>query len=153
MIVIIELLIITTVYWVPRRIDLLMAMPFGFFKFKKNNAPTRIAEFDAQPSWGDLASKIAQLFNIPLKDIGVAYFDKAKDAVTITNEQELQRFYKSPKLDQFVEDLQEIKFVMQDLQTPDGESAFSRFFLAIPLVLASSLLSRTRPRHMITFIT
>jgi PB1 domain len=98
-------------------------MPFAPFKFKKSNALTRIAEFEAQPSWGDLASKIAQLFNIPLKDVGVTYFDKAQDAVTVTNEQELQHFYYiSSKLNQSSE---ENKFVVQDLRNPDGESAFS----------------------------
>jgi fumarate hydratase class II len=66
---------------------------------------------------GDLASKIADLFNIPLKSLSST---KPKDAVTLTNKQELQGFYKS--LDQSSE---EIKFVVQDLQTPDGESAFS----------------------------
>ena len=98
-------------------------MPFVPFKFKKSNAPTRVAEFDTQPSWGDLASKVAQLFNIPLKHVGVTYFDEAKDAVTITNEEELQGlYYKSFRLDQSFE---ENKFVVQDLRTPDGESAFS----------------------------
>ena len=95
-------------------------MPLGPIKLKKANASARLVYFDAQPSWGDLASKIANLFNIPPKNIGVAFVDKAKNAVTLTNEQELQRFYKS--LDQSSE---EIKFVVQDLQTPDGESAFS----------------------------
>ena len=95
-------------------------MPFIPFKFKKANAPTRLADFDTQPTWGDLASKIAQLFDIPLKDVGVAFVDKCKDAITLNNEQDLQRFYNS--LDQSSE---EIKFVVQDLRTPDGESTFS----------------------------
>jgi PB1 domain len=138
-------------YWFPDAPSrLLMAMPFVPFKFKKSNAPTRIAEFDAQPSWGDLASKIAQLFNIPLKDVGVTYFDKAQDAVTITNEQGLQHFYyyMSSKLDQSSE---ENKFVVQDLRNPDGESDFPR-----NIALVSSLLLRIRSHHLallITFIT
>jgi len=96
-------------------------MPFIPFKFKKANAPNRLADFDTQPTRGDLASKIAKLFDIPLKDVGVAFVDERKDAITtLNNEQDLQRFYKS--LDQSSE---EIKFVVQDLRTPDGESAFS----------------------------
>jgi hypothetical protein len=98
----------------------LTAMPFIPFKFKKANAPTRLADFDTQPTWGDLASKIAKLFDIPLKDVGVAFVDKRNDAITLSNEQDLQRFYKW--LDPSSE---EIKFVVQDLWTPDGQSAFS----------------------------
>lgn len=37
------------------------------FKFKKANALTRLANFDTLPTWGDLASKIAELFDIPLE--------------------------------------------------------------------------------------
>jgi hypothetical protein len=92
-------------------------MPFIPFKFKKANAPTRLAEFDTQPNWEDLASKIAQLFDIPLKDVGVAFVDKRNDTIILNNEQDLQLFYKS--LDHSSE---EIKFVVQDLRTPDGES-------------------------------
>ena len=107
-------------------------MPLVPFKLKKANAPAKLAHFDAQPSWGDLASKIANLFNIPPKDIGVAFIDKAKDAVTLTNDQELQDFYQS-----FDRSSEEVKFVVQDLQTSDGEPAFSRFFLTIPMALVS----------------
>jgi len=95
-------------------------MPFIPFKFKKANALTRLADFDTQPTWGGLASKIAELFDIPRKDIGVAYVDKYKNPITLSNKQDLQRFYKS--LDQSSE---EIKFVVQDLRAPDGESTFS----------------------------
>jgi hypothetical protein len=102
------------------------------FKLKKANTPARLAHFDARPHWEDLASKIANLFNTPPKDIGVAFIDKAKDAVTLTNDQELQDFYQS-----FDQSSGEIKFVVQDLQTPDGESAFSRFCLTIPMALVS----------------
>ena len=108
-------------------------MPVFPFKLKKANAPTRLAYFDAPPSWGDLALKIAELFDIPAKDVGVAFVDKAKDAVTLTNDQELQQFYKH--LDQSSE---ENKFVVQDLQTPDGESALIiRHKMALPLALRS----------------
>jgi len=102
-------------------------MPFIPFKLKNAKAPTRLAYFDTQPTWGDLASKIAKLFDIPLNDVGVAFVDKRKDAITLNDEEDLQGFYNS--LDQSSE---EIKFVVQDLRTPDGESAFS--FMHLPPV-------------------
>jgi hypothetical protein len=103
-------------------LPLLTAMPFIPFKLKKANAPSRFAHFDEQPSWDDLASKIGQLFNIPSDRIGVAVIAKDKEPDILANEQDLQLFYKF--LDQ---SSQEIKFVVQDLQTPDRESAFSLF--------------------------
>jgi hypothetical protein len=48
-----------------------------------------------------------QLFNIPPNHVGVAFVDKAKGAVTLNDEQQLQRFYES--LDQSSE---ETKFVV-----------------------------------------
>jgi len=111
-------------------------MPVFSFKLKKANDPTRLADFDAPPSWEDLALKISKLFDIPAKDVGVAFVDKAKGAVTLTNDQELQQFYKH--LDQSSE---EIKFVVQDLQTPDGESALilphKMALVSLPLALRS----------------
>ena len=93
-------------------------MSFIPFKFKKANAPTRLAFFEKQPTWGDLTSKIAQLFDIPPKDVGVAFVDKWKDAVTLYSEEHFIHFYKS--LDR--SSAEEIKFVIQDLRSPDGES-------------------------------
>lgn len=98
-------------------------MPFIPFKLKKANTPSRFAHFDEQPSWADLASKISQLFNIPSDRIGVAFITKDKEPDILANERDLHLFYKF--LDQ---SSQEIKFVVQDLQTPDRESAFSLFF-------------------------
>ncbi|KAF8347795.1 hypothetical protein F5887DRAFT_1072145 [Amanita rubescens] len=87
-------------------------MPFGPVKLKKANAPTRLAFFDAQPSWGDLASKIADLFSMSPKNVSVNFVDQAKDVVvSLTNEQELHEY--------FDQSSGEIKFVVQDLQTPD----------------------------------
>jgi hypothetical protein len=66
------------------------------------------------------------LFNIPSDRVGVAFIAKDEEPAILSNEQDLQWFYKSS--DQSSE---EIKFVVQpeDLQTPDRESAFSLFFL------------------------
>jgi hypothetical protein len=105
-------------------IVLLTAMPFIPFKLRKANAPSRFAHFDGQPSWADLASKITQLFIIPPDRVGIAFITKDKEPAILSNEQDLQLFYGS--LDQSSE---EIKFIVQDLQTPDCESAFSLFFL------------------------
>ena len=105
-------------------------MPFIPFKLKKANTPSRFAHFDEKPSWADLASKISQLFNIPTDRVGVAFIAKDKDPDILANEQDLQLFYKF--LDK---SSQEIKFVVQDLQTPDRESAFRSFF-SIPISLS-----------------
>ena len=96
-------------------------MPRVRFKLKKPNARINLVSFDWQPSWEDLASSISELYNIPPDRIGVAFFNnKAKEPDILTDEQQFQRFYKS--LDPSEEP---IKFVVQDLQTLDGESTFS----------------------------
>lgn len=95
-------------------------MPFIPFTFRKVNAPTIRAYYDGLPSWEYLASEMAKLFHIPQDRIGVAFVDKVNGAVTLTNTDGLQTFYES--LDQSPE---EIKFVVQDLEHPDGESASS----------------------------
>jgi hypothetical protein len=95
-------------------------MSFIAIKLKKAKAPTRLALFDVQPSWGDLASKIFGLYNISLENVSVTFFDEAKDAVTITSKEELQHFYKH-----YCQSSKEIKFVVQDLQFPDREWAFN----------------------------
>jgi hypothetical protein len=95
-------------------------MPGVSFKLMKADAPTRLADFDRLPSWGDLASKIRDLFTIaPDREIRVAFFKVAQEPVILKNEQDLQGFYKS--LDRSSE---KIEFVVQDFQVPDGESAF-----------------------------
>jgi Wiskott-Aldrich syndrome protein len=96
-----------------------MAMSRILFKLKQANAPTRIAGFDGQPSWHDLASRITHLFNIPLDRVGVAFVDEAREPVILTGEQGLQDFYKD------YQSSGKVKFVVRDLQTPDGASVFS----------------------------
>ncbi|KIL59622.1 hypothetical protein M378DRAFT_26883 [Amanita muscaria Koide BX008] len=87
------------------------------YRFRKANAPTLIVNFIVQPSWKDLASNITEEFKIPSSRVGVVFVNEAKATFTITDEEELQKFYKS--LNQSYE---EIKFVVQDLATPDPES-------------------------------
>ena len=101
-------------------VHLLAAMPLVSFKLKKTNAASRLAGFDVQLSWEDLTSKITQLFSLTLLSLSLATH-KAKEAIILIDEQQLQRFYES--LDWPSE---EIKFVVHYLvQAPDDESAFS----------------------------
>ncbi|KAF8346567.1 hypothetical protein F5887DRAFT_1281694 [Amanita rubescens] len=93
-------------------------MPF-VVKLKKANAPTALARFDARPSWGDLASTIAELFEISLNNVGVVFIDEAKEAHIITEEQYLQSFY------EVFDPPEQIKFVVQDLQTPDPKTTIT----------------------------
>ena len=87
------------------------------FKLKKANTLARYTLFEAQPSWTDLTSRIATLFQIPLEEVGVAWVDNAQDVITLTNENDLQCFYQSFKFGQSSEPT--IKLVVH---TPDGES-------------------------------
>jgi len=67
----------------------------------------------------ELSSKVAKMFSIPQKDIGVAYVDKARVSVTLRNHQDLGHYYRS------LESSEQIKSVVQNLRIPDGESDFS----------------------------
>lgn len=59
-----------------------------FFKLKKANASTKLAYFSEKPSWEDLTSKIARLFNIPSDRVGVAFVEK-EEPITLSSEDEL----------------------------------------------------------------
>ena len=119
---------------------LLTVMPF-VVKLKKANAPTVVARFDARPSWGDLASTIAELFEISLNNVGVVFIDEAKEAHIITEEQYLQSFY------EVFDPPEKIKFVVQDLQTPDRESASNRLSL-LPIIHHSSISQNHNHFHL-----
>lgn len=95
-------------------------MPLVRFKLKKANAITALIDFDGQPSWKDLALNIAQLYNIPLDRIGVAFIKNANEVAILSDEQELQCFYMS--LDQSSE---EVKFVVQDTQMLDAATTIT----------------------------
>ena len=87
-----------------------------FFKLKKANASTKLAYFPEKPSWEDLTSKIARLFNIPSDRVGVAFVEK-EEPITLSSEDELQGFYKS-------ESSEVINLVVQDTLAPDSECTF-----------------------------
>jgi hypothetical protein len=88
-------------------------------KFKKPNASTILEFFDALPSWENLSLKIANIFHIPTKNVGVAYVDNATELITVINEQGLQQYYTS------LGQPGDVKFVVQDIQNPDREFGFS----------------------------
>jgi hypothetical protein len=94
-----------------------------------------------QQKWGDIASKIVERFKVPVEHVGIAYIREGGGSVTLTNEEELQDFYAS--LDQSCE---EIKFVLQDRRTPDGESAFSERFRSLPP--PTYLLNQPKPQSL-----
>ncbi|KIL62166.1 hypothetical protein M378DRAFT_166004 [Amanita muscaria Koide BX008] len=91
-------------------------MPLVRFKLRRANAATRLANFNVQPNWEDLASNITEKFEIPLDRVGVVFVNEAKATITITGEEQLQDFYKSLN-----QSSNEIMFVVQDLATPDPE--------------------------------
>jgi len=80
-----------------------------------NASEARLAHFDGPPSWPELSSKVAQMFSIPQKDVGVV--DKARVSVTLSNDQDLGHYYRS------LESSEQIKLVV-NLRIPDGESGF-----------------------------
>jgi hypothetical protein len=83
------------------------------FRFKKADAPTKLAVFAEQPSWNDLASKIACLFHISSPDdVGVACVDRG-DVMTVESEEDLRSFYA-------LLPCEEAKFVVHDLRAPDS---------------------------------
>ena len=89
---------------------------------------TKLAQFDARPSRGDLASKIAEEFSISSNNVCV----EVEGKFILNNEQELQSFYEA------FDPSSGIKFVVQDLQTPDCESASNSLSLLITPQLISS---------------
>jgi hypothetical protein len=112
-------------------------MPF-VVKLKKASASaeltqTILARFDARPSWGDLASKFAEEFSISSNNVGVVFLDEVEGKLTLKNEQELRSFYEV-----FDPSSGKIKFVVQDLQTPDCESASNSLSL-LPIIHHSSI--------------
>jgi hypothetical protein len=90
------------------------------FKLKKADASTRHANFPKNPSWGNLASVISLLFDVPLDRVGVAFIDEDKNARSLANEQELQSFYDSLDHSPGV-----FKFVVQDLTAPDASTTIA----------------------------
>ena len=91
-------------------------MGLARFKLKKADASTQLATFDKQPNWRDLVTEISLIFDISPDNLIVSHVDKDKETITLHNEEELQRFYKS-----LGPSSESIKFVVQDIKVPDCE--------------------------------
>ncbi len=89
-------------------------------KLKKANDRTEIAHFNAPPGWEELAWTIFHKFDVSPENLIVGYIDQTKEAVFLANDEELQDCYKNVDLSS-----RKIKFVVEDQQTPDCESAFN----------------------------
>ena len=88
------------------------------FSLKKANASTQLANFDRQPSWQDLVTQISPLFIISPDDVIVSYINKDREIITLHNEEQLQRFYKS-----LGPSSETIKFVVQDIKVYSKRSS------------------------------
>jgi hypothetical protein len=131
------------------QVDSLLTIMTIFFKLKKTNASTRLAYFSEKPSWEDLTSKIARLFNIPSDRVGVAFVEK-EEPITLRSEDELQGFYK-------YKSSEVIDLVVQDTLDPDSKcligsySRNSHRFPTSPDVSQLYMFSLHSPTHSAGF--
>ena len=65
-----------------------------YFKLKYDGHTRRIS-FQQLPSWTELATKLQTLYDLPLDKLGVSYIDNDNDEITVSSNEELQRFYRS----------------------------------------------------------
>lgn len=65
------------------------------FKLTKANGLTRRITFAARPTWYLLSTRIADLYDIAIENVGVSYTDSDGDDVTLSSDEELQDFYTS----------------------------------------------------------
>ena len=77
--------------------------------------PPRLAHFDGPPNWQCLSLKIAEIFDIPQQEVGVAYVDKDQEPITLRNDQDLLHFYET------IGSFGDTRLVVQDLRTHEGE--------------------------------
>ena len=79
------------------------------FKLSKRNGIIRRAVFPECPTWEALATRISELYGIPLDQVAVSYVDAEGDEVTLNTEEELKQFYQTCKpstaIKLFVQDL------------------------------------------------
>ncbi|KAF7307050.1 F-box domain-containing protein [Mycena indigotica] len=85
------------------------------FKLSKPGGLTRRVGYATQPAWTTLATRINELFHIPVDQIGVSYIDADGDEVTLSSENELQDFYLAAREKTF-------KFNVLDLSRDDEKS-------------------------------
>jgi PB1 domain len=84
------------------------------FKFKMGNHTRR--RYSYNPSWDDLVSEIAPLFNVPSHHFSLSYLDHDKDAVTIDMDKELLRLYTN------ADENSELVFSVQDSRSLDSNN-------------------------------
>jgi len=75
------------------------------------------ATFLERPSWDELRLHIKESFSIDQEHAEVAYTDDGRDAIHISNQEALLRFY-----DFLPHSSEVIKFVVQDKTIPDDNS-------------------------------
>ena len=81
------------------------------FKLSKRNGITRRVVFPEPPTWAALATRISELYGIPIDRVAVSYLDADDDEVTLNTEEELKHFYQTCKQSTL------IKLFVQDLVT------------------------------------
>jgi hypothetical protein len=62
------------------------------FKFTKDGITRRVA-FTQLPSWPEMATKLENLYSIPVENVAVAYTDGDGDEVTLSSQDELEDYY------------------------------------------------------------
>ncbi|KAK2460108.1 hypothetical protein APHAL10511_007874 [Amanita phalloides] len=79
------------------------------FKLCRRKGITRRVAFPQRPTWNLLATRISELYPIPLDRVAVSYIDADDDEVTLNTQEELTHFYQTCKpssvIKLFVQDL------------------------------------------------
>ena len=83
------------------------------FKLTKADGLTRRVTFPTRPTWSLLSGRIANLYDIAIKNVAVSYIDSDGDDVTLSSEGELQDFY----LSLLIADKDAIKLAVHDLSS------------------------------------
>jgi hypothetical protein len=63
------------------------------FKITCTDGPTRRLSFPSRPTWQELSAKVAQVYQLPLNDVALAYTDLEGDDVTLNSDEELHLVY------------------------------------------------------------
>jgi hypothetical protein len=63
------------------------------FKLTRTDGPTRRLSFPARPTWQELSGKVAQVYQLPVHDVALAYTDQDGDDITLNSDEELQLMY------------------------------------------------------------
>jgi len=69
-------------------------MALVYFKLKYNGH-IRLVDFKGLPNWSELFTKLQTLYDLPVDKLSIYYIDKDDDEITVSSNEELQRFYRS----------------------------------------------------------